>query len=136
MFTDYIRPVCLAASDSVFNNGTDSWVTGWGAVNEGVSLPFPQTLQEVEVPVLGNRQCNCLNGVGTVTDNMICAGVLAGGKDSCQGDSGGPMVSKQGSVWVQSGIVSFGFGCARPNLPGVYSRVSRYQSWINSFISS
>lgn len=34
-FTDYIRPVCLAAGDSVFNNGTDSWVTGWGAVKEG-----------------------------------------------------------------------------------------------------
>ncbi|AWP17631.1 Serine protease 27 [Scophthalmus maximus] len=135
-FTDYIRPVCLAASGSVFNNGTDCWVTGWGAVKEGESLPLPETLQEVEVPVLGNRQCNCLNGVGTVTDNMICAGVLAGGKDSCQGDSGGPMVSKQGSVWVQSGVVSFGFGCARPNLPGVYSRVSRYQSWINSFIRS
>uniref|UniRef100_A0A673CRP2 Peptidase S1 domain-containing protein n=1 Tax=Sphaeramia orbicularis TaxID=375764 RepID=A0A673CRP2_9TELE len=129
-FTDYIRPVCLAASDSVFNSGTDSWVTGW------VSLPFPGTLQEVEVPVLGNRQCNCLNGVGTVTDNMICAGLLEGGKDSCQGDSGGPMVSKQGSVWVQSGIVSFGFGCARPNLPGVYSRVSQYESWISSHITS
>lgn len=35
MFTDYIRPVCLAASDSVFTSGTDSWVTGWGSVNEG-----------------------------------------------------------------------------------------------------
>ena len=34
-FTDYIRPVCLAASGSVFINGTDSWVTGWGAVQEG-----------------------------------------------------------------------------------------------------
>uniref|UniRef100_A0A667WWI4 Peptidase S1 domain-containing protein n=1 Tax=Myripristis murdjan TaxID=586833 RepID=A0A667WWI4_9TELE len=135
-FTDYIRPVCLAASDSVFNNGTDSWVTGWGRIQEGVPLPFPQTLQEVEVPVLGNRQCSCLNGVGTITNNMICAGVLAGGKDSCQGDSGGPMVSQQGAVWIQSGVVSFGFGCARPNLPGVYSRVSRYQSWINSHISS
>uniref|UniRef100_A0A3Q1HY09 Serine protease 27-like n=1 Tax=Acanthochromis polyacanthus TaxID=80966 RepID=A0A3Q1HY09_9TELE len=129
-FTDYIRPVCLAASDSVFNSGTDSWVTGW------VLLPSPKTLQEVEVPVVGNRQCNCLNGVDTITDNMICAGVLAGGKDSCQGDSGGPMVNRQGSVWVQSGIVSFGFGCARPNLPGVYARVSRYQTWINSHISS
>ncbi|CAB1422854.1 unnamed protein product, partial [Pleuronectes platessa] len=135
-FSDYIRPVCLSASDSVFNSGTDSWVTGWGNVKEGVSLSFPETLQEVEVPVLGNRQCNCLNGVGTITDNMICAGVLAGGKDSCQGDSGGPMVNKQGSVWVQSGVVSFGLGCARPNLPGVYSRVSRYQSWINSIIRS
>uniref|UniRef100_A0A3Q1K579 Peptidase S1 domain-containing protein n=1 Tax=Anabas testudineus TaxID=64144 RepID=A0A3Q1K579_ANATE len=127
-FTDHIRPVCLAASGSVFNNGTVSWVTGW------VSLPFPQALQEVEVPVVGNRQCNCLYGVFTVTDNMICAGVLAGGKGSCQGDSGGPMVSKQGSVWIQSGIVSFGLGCARPNLPGVYTRVSHYQSWIDSYI--
>ncbi|XP_054611716.1 uncharacterized protein LOC129169362 isoform X2 [Dunckerocampus dactyliophorus] len=135
-FTDYIRPVCLAASSSEFHNGTDSWVTGWGTIQEGVSLPFPQTLQEVEVPVLGNRQCNCLNGVGSVTDNMICAGVLEGGKDSCQGDSGGPIVSKQNSIWIQSGIFSFGFGCARPNLPGVYARVSRYQSWINSHISS
>uniref|UniRef100_G3NYA9 Peptidase S1 domain-containing protein n=1 Tax=Gasterosteus aculeatus aculeatus TaxID=481459 RepID=G3NYA9_GASAC len=136
-FTNYIRPVCLAASDSVFNNGTGSWVTGWGAVREGVSLPSPGTLQEVQVPVVGNRQCYCLNvKLGTVTDNMICAGVLAGGKDSCQGDSGGPMVNKKGSVWVQSGIVSFGEGCARPNLPGVYTRVSRYQSWIDSQISS
>uniref|UniRef100_A0A667WMX3 Zgc:100868 n=1 Tax=Myripristis murdjan TaxID=586833 RepID=A0A667WMX3_9TELE len=135
-FTDYIRPVCLAASDSVFNNGTDCWVTGWGRIQEGVPLPFPKILQEVEVAVVGNRQCKCLNGVNTITDDMICAGVLPGGKDSCQGDSGGPMVSQQGAVWIQSGVVSFGFGCARPNLPGVYSRVSRYQSWINSHVSS
>uniref|UniRef100_H3BXE3 Si:ch73-182e20.4 n=1 Tax=Tetraodon nigroviridis TaxID=99883 RepID=H3BXE3_TETNG len=135
-FTEHIRPVCLAARNSVFNTGTKSWVTGWGAVKEGVLLPFPQTLQEVEVPVVGNRQCNCLNGVSTITDNMICAGVQAGGKDSCQGDSGGPMVSKQGTKWIQSGIVSFGFGCARPNRPGVYTRVSSYQSWINSHIPS
>ncbi|KAM4715238.1 testisin-like [Anableps anableps] len=133
-FTSYIRPVCLAASGSRFNNGTDSWVTGWGNVAEGVPLPAPQTLQEVKVPVIGNRQCNCLLGKGTVKDNMICAGVLPGGKDSCQGDSGGPMVSKQSSRWIQSGVVSFGYGCARPSVPGVYTRVSRYQSWINSRI--
>ncbi|XP_030630912.1 uncharacterized protein LOC115812568 [Chanos chanos] len=135
-FTDYIGPVCLAASGSTFPNGTDSWVTGWGTIGEGEPLPSPQTLQEVEVPVVGNRQCSCLNGVGTITDNMICAGLLEGGKDSCQGDSGGPMVTKPNSVWIQTGVVSFGFGCARPNLPGVYARVSRYETWISSQISS
>lgn len=109
-FTDYIRPVCLAATGSVFNSGTESWITGWGAVREGgelclhsvfrwsecsvflpdfsplpiVLLPFPQTLQEVVVPVVGNKQCSCLNGVGKITINMICAGLSAGGKDSCQ----------------------------------------------------
>ncbi|XP_030649807.1 polyserase-2-like [Chanos chanos] len=135
-FTDFIRPVCLAAADSVFHSGTDSWVTGWGNTASGVSLPSPQTLQEVEVPVVGNRQCNCLYGVGRIKNNMICAGLLAGGKDSCQGDSGGPMVSKQGSRWIQSGVVSFGRGCAQANFPGVYARVSQYQDWINSQITT
>ncbi|XP_051770091.1 testisin-like isoform X5 [Ctenopharyngodon idella] len=135
-FTDYISPVCLAADGSVFNNGTDSWITGWGNISRRESLPSPNVLQEVEVPVIGNRQCNCLYRVGNITDNMICAGLLGGGKDSCQGDSGGPMVSNQSSVWVQSGIVSFGIGCARPEYPGVYTRVSRYQEWITSFMCS
>ncbi|XP_045566199.1 serine protease 27 [Salmo salar] len=135
-FTNFIMPVCLAAPGSSFHAGATSWVTGWGSISSGVSLPSPQTLQEVDVPVVGNRQCNCNNGVGSITDNMICAGLSAGGKDSCQGDSGGPMVSKQGTRWIQSGVVSFGNGCAQANLPGVYARVSQYQTWINTQITS
>ncbi|KAK2832951.1 hypothetical protein Q5P01_016840 [Channa striata] len=134
-FSSYIQPVCLAASGSTFFNGTDSWVTGWGTLSSG-SDTISQTLMEVEVPVVGNRQCNCNYGVGSITDNMMCAGLTAGGKDSCQGDSGGPMVSKQSGRWIQAGIVSFGDGCALPNFPGIYTRVSQYQSWINSQISS
>lgn len=49
-----------------------------------VPLPSPQNLQEVQVPVVGNRQCKCFYGVSTITDNMICAGLIEGGKDSCQ----------------------------------------------------
>ncbi|XP_063331633.1 tryptase-like, partial [Pelmatolapia mariae] len=150
-FTNYISPVCLAASSSTFYSGVNSWVTGWGDIGSGVSLPSPQNLMEVELPVVGNRQCNCDYGVGSITDNMICAGLrtggkskelgkksvwTTGGKDSCQGDSGGPMVSKQNGRWIQAGIVSFGEGCAEPNFPGVYTRVSQYQTWINSRISS
>ncbi|XP_036446200.1 prostasin-like [Colossoma macropomum] len=135
-FTNYIKPVCLAAAGSTFFNGTLTWVTGWGNTASGVSLPSPKTLQEVQIPVVGNRKCNCLYGVGQITDNMMCAGLLAGGKDSCQGDSGGPLVSKQGGVWVQAGIVSFGYSCAQPNYPGVYTRVSQYQNWINQQITS
>lgn len=29
-FSDYIMPVCLAASNSSFPVGTNVWVTGWG----------------------------------------------------------------------------------------------------------
>ncbi|ROL50647.1 Prostasin [Anabarilius grahami] len=116
-FNDYIRPVCLAALNSSFPSGTSSWITGWGDVQSGVSLPAPGTLQETMVPVVANTQCDNLLGSGSVTNNMICAGLLEGGKDTCQGDSGGPMVSKQCLVWVQSGITSWGYGCADPNAP-------------------
>ncbi|XP_071321463.1 trypsin-like [Trachinotus anak] len=134
-FTNYIRPVCLAADGSNFAAGTTSWVTGWGTINtDGTSLPFPQRLQEVSVPVVSNSQCS--ESYGGITSNMICAGLAEGGKDSCQGDSGGPMVVQDGSRWVQAGVVSFGRGCAEPGFPGVYARVSQYQSWINSQISS
>ncbi|CAB1340458.1 unnamed protein product, partial [Coregonus sp. 'balchen'] len=119
-FTDYIQPVCLAAVGSTYYTGTTSWVTGWGDINSDVPLPSPGTLREVNVPVVGNRKCNCLYaGVGSITNNMICAGLLAGGKDSCQ-----------------SGVVSFGRGCAAANFPGVYTRVSQYQTWLNSQIST
>ncbi|KAG5277685.1 hypothetical protein AALO_G00090240 [Alosa alosa] len=76
-FNDYVSPVCLAASGSEFSTGTNSWITGWGYIGEGESLPFPETLQEVEVPVLGNRQCGCIYRIlnADITSNMICAGL-------------------------------------------------------------
>ncbi|XP_077386691.1 polyserase-2-like isoform X1 [Festucalex cinctus] len=134
-FTDFIRPVCLAAQDSTFFTGTESWVTGWGTIGSGVPLPSPQNLMEVEVPVVGNRQCNRDLYPIPITDNMICAGLREGGKGPCRGDSGGPMVSKQGSRWVQSGVVSFAVPCAKPAKPSVFARVSRYQDWISCHTS-
>uniref|UniRef100_A0A3P9HIF7 Peptidase S1 domain-containing protein n=1 Tax=Oryzias latipes TaxID=8090 RepID=A0A3P9HIF7_ORYLA len=135
-FNNYITPVCLASTGSTFYSGVNTWVTGWGNIRSGVYLPAPQILQEVQVPIVGNRQCKCSYGASSITDNMVCAGLLEGGKDSCQGDSGGPLVIKQNNLWIQAGVVSFGNGCALPNFPGVYTRVSQYQTWINTQITT
>ncbi|XP_007542526.2 transmembrane protease serine 9-like [Poecilia formosa] len=127
-FNNYISPVCLAAADSTFYSGVNSWVTGWGNIGSGGRSHYRTEL-------LCSTYCSGYAPT-TITDNMICAGLLQGGKDSCQGDSGGPMVSKQAGRWIQSGIVSFGIGCANPNYPGVYARVSQYESWIKTQITT
>ncbi|XP_017289992.1 chymotrypsin-like protease CTRL-1 [Kryptolebias marmoratus] len=130
-FTDYIRPICLASSSSQFFNSTMCWATGWGRVGKNVSLPVSQPLQQVQIPVIGNRQCSCnyISTDATITDQMICAGQQ--NKGTCQGDSGGPLQCKQGSSWIQAGITSFGVPCA-VGFPEVYARVSEFQAWINS----
>lgn len=34
-FTNYIRPICLAAANSTFGEGTKIWITGWGKLHFG-----------------------------------------------------------------------------------------------------
>ncbi|XP_030255570.1 mast cell tryptase [Sparus aurata] len=130
-FTNFIRPVCLASNTSKFYSSTSCWTTGWGRLGKDVSLPSSTPLQEVQIPVVGNKQCSCnyFNVQdANITDQMICAGQE--NKGACQGDSGGPLQCKQGTRWVQAGITSFGVPCALAGFPEVYARVSEFQDWI------
>ncbi|XP_071508671.1 uncharacterized protein [Diadema antillarum] len=132
--TDYaVNSVCLPTADMAddFEAGTTAVVTGWGALEQGGSTP--DELYEVEVPIVNQTQCDEWYD-GEITDNMICAGVEQGGIDSCQGDSGGPMVALRSDSTGQYyliGIVSWGYGCAQPNYPGVYTRVTQFEDWIS-----
>ena len=111
--------------------GDRAYVTGWGSLTGGNN--FPNELQEVNVPIVSRTNCNDGNSYGgLITTRMICAGVSAGGRDSCQGDSGGPLVVRdsQNRYQMLAGVVSWGFGCAEPNLFGVYSRVALLRNWI------
>ncbi|TIU90217.1 MAG: trypsin-like serine protease, partial [Mesorhizobium sp.] len=72
---------------------------------------------------------------GAITENMLCLGEKTGGKDSCQGDSGGPAVLMLEPPQLV-GIVSWGEGCARPDLYGVYTRVSAVKDWVEATIAA
>merc|ERR1712029_1074929 len=58
-----------------------------------------------------------------------------GGIDSCQSDSGGPMTLNIDDTEYVMGVVSWGVGCGRPELPGVYAKVSAQLDWIRSLES-
>ena len=100
---------------------------------------FPETLQEVAVKVIDRERCRKYSGYEHITSSMICAGYEAGRKDACAGDSGGPLVCRDGprdkAPWVLYGIVSWGYGCARPGSPGVYTNVPNHVDWIKEVTS-
>jgi len=104
-------------------------VMGWGVTETG---DLSDVLMEVDVDVITNEDCEISsdgtdNYNGQITENMLCA--MDTGEDSCQGDSGGPLVIL-GDTPTQVGVVSWGIGCADPNFPGVYSRISQAYDWI------
>uniref|UniRef100_A0A671VQY6 Peptidase S1 domain-containing protein n=1 Tax=Sparus aurata TaxID=8175 RepID=A0A671VQY6_SPAAU len=140
-FTNYIRPVCLAADRSVFNSGSSCWVTGWGNIRTGTHLPHPERLQQVSTPIVSNEECNDVFGIKSeiLSISNFVPLFAAGVTEPCvsvQGDAGGPLVRKSNTTWVQGGVVSFvsAAGCALPKIPSGYARVSQYESWIKSQI--
>ena len=52
-----------------------------------------------------------------------------------QGDGGGPLVCEDSGYNELTGLVSWGFGCGRKDVPGVYVKVSSFIGWINQIIS-
>ncbi len=102
---------------------------GYGTTSEVGSLST--SLRDVVVPAVSDD--DCLSAYGNLRfkpNTMFCAGVA--GKDACHGDSGGPIVIRNGDQHVLVGVVSWGEGCARPEFPGIYARVSAVTSWIRS----
>ena len=106
--------------------GREAFASGWGTTSEGGELST--ILKEAMVPIIDDGTCaqpGIYGGFGFAASVMVCAGYLTGGQDTCQGDSGGPLQSPiDGGGFRLTGITSWGIGCARPNNPGVYTRVA------------
>jgi hypothetical protein len=101
----------------------------------GIQLCFAQVRQRLEDFLSAQRGSTKLYMfISNCFDYLTTSGVNGGGKDSCQGDSGGPIVIRNGNQHIQVGVVSWGYGCAQPNFPGVYSRVSSAEGWIKNVV--
>ncbi|KAH8289608.1 hypothetical protein KR054_008022, partial [Drosophila jambulina] len=97
-------------------------VAGWGRTERS---SLSNILLTANVSTIRHQTCRMIYKSGLLP-GMMCAGRLQGGTDSCQGDSGGPLVHEGRVV----GVVSWGYGCAEPGLPGVYVDVQYYRQWI------
>ncbi|XP_025924770.1 transmembrane protease serine 9 isoform X2 [Apteryx rowi] len=127
-FSSTIKPICLPDISHVFHEGARCFITGWGSTKEGGLMS--KHLQKAAVNMIGDQACKKFYPV-QISSRMVCAGFPQGTVDSCSGDAGGPLACKEPSGrWFLAGITSWGYGCARPYFPGVYTKVTAVQGWI------
>ncbi|XP_060524122.1 trypsin-1-like [Cylas formicarius] len=133
-FNHRIQPVCLPNDEFLDYAGRIGIIAGWGKTKEKGEIST--VLRKVAVPVWSRRDCyNSGYGERKISENMFCAGYPEGGIDACQGDSGGPLqLSNSFGDMEIIGVVSWGRGCARKNLPGVYTKVVNYLHWVEESI--
>jgi len=128
------QPIRFNMNITLPQGGDDVFVIGWGQTESGNESPVPR---EANLIVLSNSECASMYApYANITGSMMCA---SGGsqRDACQGDSGGPLIIKgrNSTSDILVGMVSWGFDCADPRFPGVYSRIAATASWLKHYIA-
>lgn len=135
-----VNTICLPPPNYSFDNER-CLVSGWGKDHHKGKFQF--VLKKVELPIIPNNMCETmlrktvLGSYFRLDNTFLCAGAEYG-KDSCKGDGGSPLVcriSNTSNSYYQSGIVSWGIGCKKSNIPGAYVNVARYREWIDKVMS-
>ena len=110
-------------------------IAGWGRIENRTNS---KKLLTADIAIVEWEECKRLNKVlgEDITSQHICAIQRSDANrptDTCQGDSGGPLIQfdKNSQDFVQTGITSFGEGCAKPGIPGAYARVDQFLDWIH-----
>ncbi|NWH42501.1 ACRO protein, partial [Chloropsis hardwickii] len=119
----YIQLACVADPTVKVSELQNCWIAGWGSTTEG-DEDTSDHLQEAKVQLIDVQLCNSSHWyAGEIHTHNLCAGYSQGTIDTCQGDSGGPLMCQDNNAeyWWVVGVTSWGRGCARAKLPGVYT---------------
>ncbi|XP_067084237.1 tissue-type plasminogen activator [Osmerus mordax] len=127
-----VTPACLPDPNLALPDWTECEISGYGRKQE-FDAEYSERVKRGRVRLW--PQDRCVPGVLSgrpVTANMLCAGDTRGLDDACKGDSGGPLVCPKDGRMTLMGLISWGDGCGKRDVPGVYTRVTRYTDWIKS----
>jgi trypsin len=128
-----VGTIPLSRDDEAPETLGQSTVIGWGNTSSHGVL-FADQLRQATIPTISIEECQ--SHYSGVNNTQICAGLAqTGGLDSCQGDSGGPLVVQTNGNPHLAGVVSWGEGCAQKEKPGVYTRVSKFATWIETSVA-
>ncbi|XP_040923082.1 plasminogen activator, urokinase b isoform X2 [Toxotes jaculatrix] len=128
--SNWVKTVCLPPPQQSLQPGVTCEIAGYGKEKHGLWYRS-QYLREAQVNLLTDNMCRHEDYYGNmITDNMFCAGRPDWSQDACEGDSGGPLVCEVNNTLFQFGVISWGDGCAKELRPGVYTRVTNYNRWI------
>lgn len=80
----YVSVALLPRQGASIAEGRVCRVSGWGYTNPSGGQ-IPSTLRTVKLPIVSTEKCNSSESFdGSITENMLCAGYSAGGKDACK----------------------------------------------------
>ncbi|XP_056311085.1 ovochymase-1 [Danio aesculapii] len=130
-----IFPVCITDKDDELVNGDSSScvTTGWGQRKATLDLQ-PEILHMARVKPLSEETCRTGWGNGFNTHSLLCTHAAA--STSCLGDSGAPLLCAKNGIYHLVGLTTWGSKKCQPKKPAVFTRVSAYHSWIQTYIKS
>jgi len=106
-------------------------ITGWGITAEN-SESSSNVLNKASLPIVPKSECYGIYQNEFDNNTQICAGLEQGGVDACTGDTGGALICTDLGQKYFAGISSWGYMCALPRHPGVYTEISKFIHWIAS----
>ncbi|KAK7137031.1 hypothetical protein R3I93_017181 [Phoxinus phoxinus] len=127
--TKGVKTIKIQSQDKPLKPKSKCQVAGWGKTEQHKVV---NDLLVTDVSTINFTICKTMWEKLRVKlpENILCAGGSKTKSGACQGDLGGPLVCSGKAV----GIVSLD-RCDNPNVPNVYTQISKYTVWIKKVIS-